>query len=287
MTQNVDMQGKTGPRALERRMGDWMRAWLPHGLAEFVMFGLKMGWACLFAGLMLGAIIVTALVWPDGARVARYDFLVVYAITIQVVFLTLKLESWSEAKVILLFHVTGTVMEIFKLKMGSWSYPEPGLLKLMGVPLFSGFLYASVGSFMARVIRLFDMKFVQYPPFWLTVLLAVAIYLNFFTHHYIWDMRYILFVATMGVYWRTRIYFTPFGARLWMPLVLAAVLSSLFLYLAENIGTLTGTWLYSGAAEFSFTSMAKIGSWYLLLFVSFMQVTLVYREALEPYKREK
>ena len=35
----------------------------------------------------------------------------------------------SEAKVILLFHVTGTVMEIFKTSVGSWIYPEAALLR--------------------------------------------------------------------------------------------------------------------------------------------------------------
>jgi len=244
------------------------------------MFGLKMAWACLFAGLMLVAIVLTALLWPEGAALARYDFLVIFAISAQAAFLVFKLESWAEARVILLFHVSGTIMEVFKLHMGSWGYPEAGVLKIGGVPLFSGFMYASVGSFMARAIRIFDMRFERYPPFWSTLVLALAIYLNFFSHHFIWDMRYALMAATIGVFWRVRIYFTPFGMRLWMPLVLAAFLSSLFLYLAENIGTLTGTWLYAGSATFSFASIAKLGSWYLLLYVSFVQVTLVNRGAL-------
>ncbi len=268
------------PRSIERRMGDYMRRRLPAGVAEFVMFGLKMAWACLFAGLMLGAIILTALFWPANAPLARYDFLVVFAVAVQAAFLFFRLESWREAKVILLFHISGTVMEVFKLHMGSWDYPEPGVLKIGGVPLFSGFMYASVGSFMARAIRIFDMKFRPYPhPVW-GIALAAAIYINFFTHHFIPDMRYVLFAATVVLFWRTRVYFTPFGHRIWMPLVLAALLSSLFLFLAENIGTLTGTWLYNGAAKFGFTALAKAGSWYLLLYVSFAQVTLVYRDAL-------
>lgn len=268
---------------IERRLGDYMRARLPKALAEFVMFGLKMAWACLFAGLMLGAIIVTKLVWPEGAALARYDFLVIYAVGIQIALLYFKAESWAEARVILLFHISGTVMEVFKLHMGSWSYPEPGVLKIGGVPLFSGFMYASVGSFMARAIRIFNMRFERYPPYWTTVLLTLAIYGNFFSHHFIWDMRYALIGATVLVFWRVRIYFTPFGHRLWMPLIFAAFFSSLFLYLAENIGTLTGTWLYAGSHGFSFASVAKLGSWYLLLYVSFVQVTLVKRSALSFY----
>lgn len=272
---------------VERRLGDWMRWWLPSGIAEFVMFGLKMAWACLFAGLMLGAIMVTSVLWPEAARFARYDFLVVFAVAIQVALLVLKMETPAEAKVILLFHITGTVMEVFKLHMGSWSYPEAGVLKIGGVPLFSGFMYASVGSFMARAIRLFGMRFLVYPRFGLTVLLAVLIYVNFFTHHFGPDIRYVLFVATAGLYWKTRISFTPFGKVRSMPLVVGALLSSLFLYLAENVGTLTGTWLYNGSAEFSFASIGKLGSWYLLLFVSFVQVTLVCRDVLTPNKTKE
>ena len=268
--------------SIERQLGDYMRARLPRGLAELIMFGLKMAWACLFAGLMLAAIVLTKLLWPEGATLARYDFLVVYAFSIQMALLAFKLESWAEARVILLFHISGTAMEVFKLHMGSWGYPEPGLLKIAGVPLFSGFMYASVGSFMARAIRIFDMRFEPYPPFWMTALLASAIYINFFSHHFIWDIRYALFAATLLVFWRVRIYFTPFGHRLWMPLVLAAILSSLFLYAAENVGTLTGTWLYAGSQSFSFASIAKLGSWYLLLYVSFVQVTLVNRSTLRP-----
>lgn len=267
--------------SIERRLGNFMRARLPLALAEFIMFGLKMAWACLFAGLMLLAIIGTKLVWPEDAMLARYDFLVIYAVSIQVALLYFKMESWAEARVILLFHISGTIMEVFKLHMGSWGYPEAGLLKIGGVPLFSGFMYASVGSFIARAIRIFDMKFERYPPFWTTIVLALAIYANFFSHHFTWDIRNALFIATVLVFWRVRIYFTPFGHRLWMPLVLAAFLASFFLYLAENIGTLTGTWLYAGSREFSFTNVAKLGSWYLLLYVSFVQVTLVGKGILE------
>ncbi len=273
--------------SVERRMGDWMRGHLPGAVVEFVMFGLKMAWACLFAGLMLGAIIITSVFWPEAARVARYDFLVVFAVVVQGVLLWLRLESWREAKVILLFHISGTAMEVFKLSMGSWDYPEAGMLEIGGVPLFSGFMYASVGSFMARAMRIFDMQFAGYPRYWATVVLAVAIYVNFFSHHFMLDMRYVLMAVTVGLFWRTRVYFTPLKRRLWMPMVAAAVLSSLFLYIAENVGTLTGTWLYSGTASFSFTSIGKLGSWYLLLFVSFVQVSLVYRHVLVSDGKEE
>ncbi|MEN8982386.1 MAG: DUF817 domain-containing protein, partial [Planktotalea arctica] len=252
----------------------------PKILVELVMFTLKQAWACLFGALLLVGLIVSDMIWDDTWRLARYDALVIYALTLQALFLIFKLETLAEARVILLFHLTGTAMEIFKVHMGSWAYPEPALLKLWGVPLFSGFMYAAVGSFMARVIRIFDMHFAPYPPLWITFTLGTAIYLNFFTHHYIWDARYVLFAATLIVYIRTRIWFQIGANTYWMPLPLAALLSSFFLWVAENVGTGTGTWIYAGADGVSLVSFAKMGSWYLLLYVSFVTVTLVMRDAL-------
>ena len=270
----------TPTRSLERALGDAMRARLPGALAEFVMFVLKQGWACLFGFLMLAGLIVSDRLWQDGWALARYDALLIYAIGLQVAFLALRLETWAEMRVIALFHLTGTAMELFKVNAGSWAYPEPAVMKLYGVPLFSGFMYAAVGSYMARVIRIFDMKFAPYPPFWMTVALAVAIYVNFFAHHYIWDSRYALMAATLVLFARTRVWFTVGRTPYWMPLPLAAFLTSIFLWIAENVGTNTGTWLYAGQHRLELVSLAKMGSWYLLLYVSFVTVTLVLRDAL-------
>jgi uncharacterized membrane protein YoaT (DUF817 family) len=267
-------------RSLERRMGDWARARLPFALAEFVMFVLKQGWACLFGGLLLAVIIVTKLVWQPDWPLQRYDFLFLFAIATQAAFLAAKLETWEEARVILLFHLTGTAMEWFKVHAGSWAYPEPGLFKLLGVPLFSGFMYASVGSYIARVIRVFDMRFAPYPSFPLTVLLAAAIYANFFAHHFLPDIRIGLFAATVMLYARTKIWFRIHDHHWWMPLPLAALLAALALWIAEVIGTATGTWVYSGQLPGQIVSLAKLGSWYLLLYVAFVTVTLVTRRAL-------
>ena len=261
-------------------MGDWVRARLPFALAEFVLFVLKQGWACLFGGLLLVAIIGTKLVWQPGWPFHRYDALFLFAIATQALFLWKKLETLEEARVILLFHLTGTAMEWFKVHAGSWAYPEPGLFKLMGVPRFSGFMYASVGSYIARVIRIFDMRFAPYPPFWATALLAGAIYGNFFAHHFLPDIRLGLFAATVLLFARTRIWFRIHDRHWWMPLPLAAFLAALALWIAENLGTATGTWLYSGQLSGQAVSLAKLGSWYLLLYVAFVTVTLVSRSAL-------
>jgi uncharacterized membrane protein YoaT (DUF817 family) len=252
---------------------------LPAPLAEFILFGLKQAWACLFGGVMLGALIVTKLVWDAAWPVARYDALLIFAIAVQVLMLRLRLESVEEAKVIFLFHLVGTAMEVFKTKMGSWSYPEPSLIRLGDVPLFTGFMYACVGSYMARVIRIFDMRFTHYPKPWLTFLLAGAIYANFFLHHVGPDLRYGLFGLAIVLFWRVRIYFTVDQVARWMPLLVAAFLTSVFLWIAENIGTMTGTWIYphQKAAGWRPVTLHKMGAWFLLLIISFVLVTMVHR----------
>ncbi len=267
------------PRSFDTTVGRPLRAKLPAPLAEVAVFTLKHLWACLFGGLLLLAVICTNAIWSDNWPIARYDALFAFAVLTQAAMLLFRLETWQEAKVIGLFHLTGTAMEIFKVNAGSWAYPEDALFMVVNVPLFSGFMYASVGSYIARAIRIFDMRFAPYPPFWITTVLAVSIYLNFFSHHYLPDIRLALFVATVIVFWRTRVVFT-LGRAYALPLPLAALFASFFLWIAENVGTLTGTWVYAGSRTFEMTSISKLGSWYLLLYVAFVTVTLVIREPL-------
>lgn len=250
------------------------------------MFGIKQGWACLFGGLMLGLLLATHLFYPADAPLARYDFLVLGAVAIQAAMLWLKLESWEEARVILVFHVVGTVMELFKTAAGSWIYPEPSLLRIGEVPLFSGFMYAAVGSYIARVWRIFDFRYTAYPPAWTTWLLAAAIYVNFFAHHWVMDVRWGLFAVTALLFLRTRIHFTPDRARRWMPLLLGFLLVALFIWLAENIGTFSRAWIYPDqAGGWTPVSLAKLGSWYLLMIISFVLVSLVHRPEAEDGRR--
>ena len=245
---------------------------------EFLMFGLKQGWACLFGGLMLALLLGTHLWWPDEAPVARYDFLVIGAVLIQLAMLAFRLESLDEAKVILLFHIAGTVMELFKTAAGSWIYPEQSLLRIGEVPLFSGFMYAAVGSYIARIWRIFEIRFTHYPPLWTTWLLAAAIYVNFFAHHWIWDFRWLLFAVTFLLFWRTRFWFTPDRVRRWMPVPLGFFLVALFIWLAENVGTFSRAWIYPDQADgWTPVSLAKLGSWFLLMIISVVLVSLVNR----------
>jgi uncharacterized membrane protein YoaT (DUF817 family) len=250
-------------------------------LALAALIFAKGAYAALFGILILSAIIFTRLIWQDDWALARYDALVIFAVVTQIVFIWRGFETWEEAKVILIFHITGTVMEIFKLAQGSWDYPDQGLLEIGGVPLFSGFMYASVGSFIARSIRIFHIQFAPYPAFWMTYLLAVLIYANFYTHHYTYDIRWALFAATLVLFWRTRIWFYPAARPFAIRLPVGAILSAFLLWVAENIGTFTQTWTYETQGDIGLVDFGKFGSWYLLLFVAFVTVTLVVRDAMQ------
>ncbi|MXP25216.1 DUF817 family protein [Altererythrobacter indicus] len=247
-------------------------------LYEFCLFGFKQGWACLFGGLMLALLLATHLFYPTNAPLYRYDFLTIAAVSIQLGMLGFRLETWEEAKVILAFHVVGTVMELFKTSAGSWVYPEPALLRIGDVPLFSGFMYAAVGSYIARVWRIFDFRFTDRPPYWAEWVLAIAIYINFFAHHWLPDIRLGLFCALALLFRRTRIYFTVWRQPRWMPLLLGWFLVALFIWFAENIGTFAQAWSYpSQKAGWHMVSFGKLGAWYLLMFISFTLVAALHK----------
>jgi uncharacterized membrane protein YoaT (DUF817 family) len=250
------------------------RAWL----YEFLLFGFKQGWACLFGGLMLALLLGTHLFYPADSALARYDFLTLAALAIQFGMLALRLETLEEAKVILAFHLVGTVMELFKTYYGSWTYPESSLLRIGSVPLFSGFMYAAVGSYIARVWRIFDFRFSAYPNRLATLALGASIYVNFFAHHLLPDIRLALFFAMGLLFWRTRVWFRVWREDRWMPLLVGWLLVALFIWFAENIATFSNAWLYpSQQAGWHMVSPAKLGAWYLLMYVSFVLVAWVHK----------
>jgi uncharacterized membrane protein YoaT (DUF817 family) len=253
-----------------------------HGLAgafvEFLVFGLKQAWACLYGGALLALVMLSAWFWPESSTIARYDALLVAALLIQVLMLALKLEKPSEAVVIFMFHAVGTMMELFKTQMGSWTYPEENLLRIAGVPLFSGFMYSAVGSYIARVTRIFDFQFSNYPPIWATGLLALGIYINFFSHHYIWDFRWLLFALTGLLFWRCHVHYKVFRFRHRMNMLLGFFLVALFIWFAENIATASRIWLYPNQKSgWELVSFGKFTSWYLLMIISFVLVNLVHK----------
>jgi uncharacterized membrane protein YoaT (DUF817 family) len=261
----------------------WARPWAERGKLngwayEFLLFGLKQAWASLFGAIMLALLLGTKLFWPEGAALSRYDFLVLAAVAMQAMLIASKLERWDEALVIFIFHVVGTIMEIFKTAHGSWIYPEQSVLRIGGVPLFSGFMYACIGSYIARIWRLFDVKFVNYPPLWTTWLLAILAYANFFTHHYWIDIRLGLYAFSVLIFGRTIFLFTADKKPRPMPMVIGLVLVALFIWIAENLGTFAAAWIYPSQRDgWELVSIHKLGAWYLLMLLSYVLVTIVHK----------
>ncbi|MCE0508340.1 DUF817 domain-containing protein [Microbacterium sp. KKR3/1] len=271
--------------SVERRVDAWAHRLLlgapksgfRAGLIEFAVFVVKQAWACVFGATLLLVIVAARFWYPPDAALARDDALTIAAVLIQVAMLVFRWESGRELWVIVLFHLTGTVMELFKTDVGSWAYAADGFLRIGGVPLFSGFMYAAVGSYMVRVYRLFDLGFTRYPQRWMTAILAIAIYVNFFAHHWLWDARWILLAAVI-VLWLP----TVMHARIWrrtirIPLLVVFVGVAVFIYLAENIGTWAGAWAYPDqAAGWQPVSPSKLSSWFLLMIISVVLVAWVY-----------
>ena len=281
MAENRNMDALSGPLPVEQRIIDRLANALPLWPAEAAILIFKQLSACLFGASILALLIFTSAIWQSDWAIARYDFLVVAAVAIQVLFIATRLETLGEAKVILFFHITGMVMEIFKVSAGSWSYPEPGLLKVGDVPLFTGFMYASVGSYFSRSLRLFHARLDGYPTEWMTWLLAAAIYVNFYSHHFIWDVRYVLMAATLILFARTVIAGRIAEQTFRVPLIGLVLFATFLLFVAENVGTHTGTWTYGQGTR---VALAKAGSWYLLLYVAFVQVALVHRTRLVKHE---
>lgn len=239
-------------------------------VAEFTFFGLKEARACLFAGLFFVAVFAVPRAGMFG--IPRYDLLLIIALGIQCVMLWLKLESWDEVKAITLFHLIGFALEVFKTSgaIQSWSYPDFAHTKLFGVPLFSGFMYAAVGSYMIQAWRLLDLRIDHHPPYWMAWVVAILVYANFFTHHFIGDYRWYIAALALGLYARSIVTFRPLDRERRMPLLVAFVLIGFFIWLAENISTFFSIWSYPDQlGAWSAVHVAKWSSWSLLVIMTF------------------
>lgn len=240
-------------------------------------FAIRQAWAALFGGLMLSAIILTHYVHLP--LLSRYDWLFLFAVTVQIGMVATRLEAPHEIITIVLFHLVGLGMELFKTSNGvrSWTYPGDAFFKIGNVPLYSGFMYAAVGSYIARAWRVLNLTFSNYPPRKFTALLAIAIYINFFLDHYGIDLRYILFAVLILLFGRVWVSYSVNKKVRRMPLLVAFALIAVFIWLGENIGTYTHAWLYPAQLNgWHVVSPVKIGSWLLLMVISFIFVDLLY-----------
>ncbi len=240
---------------------------------EFLVFGLKQARACIFAGSFFVLLFLSNHIPLFG--LPRYDFLFLAAVAIQAIMYFTKLETKDEVKVIFLFHIIGLVLELYKTNpaIGSWSYPEAAFFKLGTVPLYSGFMYAAIGSYISQAWKIFKFQFTNYNHYVLSIILCALIYINFFTNHYIYDIRLFLIAAVFILFWKVRIYFTVIETPRWMPLSLGFILVAFFIWIAENISTYFGAWKYPDQVHvWRVVSTQKVTSWFLMVIISFIIV---------------
>ncbi len=242
-------------------------------MKEFFIFGLKQARAAIFAGSFFVLLFLSNHIPLFG--IPRYDFLFMAAILIQIILYLTKLETKDEVKVIFLFHIIGLVLELYKTNpaIGSWSYPEYGVFKIATVPLYSGFMYAAIGSYISQAWKIFRLELEHYSHYVLSVVLCALIYINFFTNHFMYDFRIFLIIAVFALFWKVRVYFTVTNVRRMMPLNLAFLLIAFFVWVAENISTYLGAWKYPDQIHaWKVVSTQKITSWFLMVIISFILV---------------
>jgi uncharacterized membrane protein YoaT (DUF817 family) len=240
---------------------------------EFLIFGLKQARAAIFAGSFFILLFLSNHIPLFGF--ARYDFIFVAAVLIQAVMYFTDLETADEVKVICLFHVIGLVLELYKTNpaIGSWSYPETAFFKLGTVPLYSGFMYAAIGSYISQSWKIMKLELTHYTNYAASVVLCVLIYLNFFTNHFWYDVRWFLIVLVMIFFWRSHVLFTVTNKRRSLPLVLSFGLIAFFIWIAENISTYLGAWQYPDQVHvWHVVSTNKVTSWFLMVIISFILV---------------
>lgn len=242
-------------------------------IKEFFIFGLKQARAAIFAGSFFVLLFISNEIPLFG--LARYDFLFLAAVLIQAVLYFTKIETKDEVKVIFLFHIIGLVLELYKThpSVGSWSYPEDGFFKIATVPLYSGFMYAAIGSYISQSWKIMKLELAHYSHYLASVFLCFLIYLNFFTNHFIYDFRIFLIITVFVFFWRTKVYFTVTNIRRSMPANVAFLLIAFFIWIAENISTYFGAWQYPNQVHaWAVVSTSKITSWFLMVIISFILV---------------
>ncbi|MFD2673245.1 DUF817 domain-containing protein [Marinicrinis sediminis] len=249
---------------------------MKHAMKQLVRFGYHQAMSCLFPVCIFLSLALTKVI--EVPFIHRYDFILICCLLMQLFMFLSGLETKDELKVITVFHLIGLGLELFKVHMGSWAYPEEAWSKVGGVPLYSGFMYASVASYICQSWRRLDLKWQHWPGSWLTVMLGTAIYVNFFTHHIFYDLRWWITAALCLLFYRTYVHYRVGQHRYRMHAIVSYLLIAFFIWLAENISTFLGAWKYPDQElSWRMVHWGKYSSWFLLVSISVMIVAQLKR----------
>jgi uncharacterized membrane protein YoaT (DUF817 family) len=238
-------------------------------LSQLWTFGYKQALCCIFPVTIFLTLAISKYLHIPY----RYDFILVVCMVVQALLVYTKQETIYELKVISLFHMIGLLLELFKVHQGSWAYPEYAFTKIASVPIYSGFMYSSVASYLCQAWRRFDLRFHNWPPIAITFTVAAVIYLNFFVHHYLLDARWLIIASLLVVFRKSFVTFYVNTTKYRMNIIVSYFLIGLFIWLAENIATFFGAWQYPSQQKYwQMVHLSKISSWFLLVIISIIVV---------------
>ncbi|MBX3115044.1 MAG: DUF817 domain-containing protein [Fimbriimonadaceae bacterium] len=227
--------------------------------------------ACSFPFTLVALIAITKFL--PQLPVARYDLLFLLCVLVQFAMVKLRLETWRDASVVAIFHLLGLLLEIYKVNQGSWSYPEHSVLKIAGAPLYSGFMHASVASYMCLAWKKFDLKSTDWPTPKIALTTAAIVYAQFFFPSWPTGLRIVMLVAVCAVFGRSQVHYTVINKVWQMPMPVAFILIGFMIWIAENLATFFGAWKYPYQLDYWQPVHAmKIVSWTLLMMVSLVIV---------------
>lgn len=250
---------------------------MPSVTHSILTFVARQASCAVFGIFLLTLMLGTSFYYPFSPFLHRYDFIFIAAVVFQLTLVFLKLENKHEIFSIAIFHILATIMELFKTSdsIQAWHYPEKYVFGINNVPLFTGFMYSAVGSYIARSWKVFQLRYDNYPRIEWTILLVVAIFLNFFTHHFVIDVRWLLVIASVALFFRTRLHLSV-QSRSGLPILAVWIAIAVLIWLAENIATYANVWLYPNQVRgWQMVSFEKVTSWYLLMLLSFVLISLI------------
>ncbi|MEO0343657.1 MAG: DUF817 family protein [Pseudomonadota bacterium] len=232
--------------------------------------------AAWFGIAFLVAIAGSAAIWQEDWALARNDALFGVGVALVLLVFMLGVNRGFDAVPMVFVFALGIGLELQKTGIGAWAYADDGTLMLGAKPLFVGFMYASVASYVIRALRLKGLQVLHLPHWGWAALGGIVLYGAYFLALPFWGRPVLILWAGL-LYHRARVQ-SPSGS--WLPVPVALGFAALLLWVAENVGTMSGTWTYSGQSAGELVSLSKIGAWFVLLTVIFSVVTYLGRDAL-------
>ncbi len=228
--------------------------------------------------LFLFATIAASSFWNAG--LARYDFIFIACLSAQLLLVIAKLESLREIYVLGIFHLCGLGLEIYKVNHGSWSYPDSGNWRLGSVPVYSGFMYASVASYMLQAWKHFQLQLENYPNWKWILAISIVIYMNFFLNKFWTESRWFVVLLVVSIFWSTKVTFINIDRRFKLPLNATFFLLGLFVWFAEHICSALGGYQYPYQKDgWTWVDPGKFTAWCLLV-VCFAVVASLHRKTI-------